>query len=77
MNYRVYNTDTSNWMTYRKDYDGHYSVVHEGLPSSAGYYVYEPCCYPRELEVEVQVTRKRRYFCRKPRTYKGVLYLNY
>jgi len=24
--------DTCNWMTYRRDCDGHYSVVHEGLP---------------------------------------------
>jgi len=38
MNYKVYNTDTSNWMTYHRDGNGHYSVVHEGLPRVAELY---------------------------------------
>ena len=70
MNYKVYNTDTCNWMTYRRDCDGHYSVVHEGLPRISGYCYdeassdcYIPYCrpYPRWLYTEVRTkTRKVR-----------------
>jgi hypothetical protein len=41
MNYKVYNTDTARWMTYRKDGNGHYDVVHEGLPTATRTLFYE------------------------------------
>lgn len=67
MDYKVYNTDTNYWMTYRKDYDGHYSVVHEGLPRViSGYYwenyptikYCEPCYCPRPKRISIY--RRRR-----------------
>jgi len=48
MNYKVYNTDTNYWMTYRRDYDGHYSVVHEGLPSTVEFV---PCYRPEKIRI--------------------------
>jgi hypothetical protein len=54
MNYKVYNTDTNNWMTYRKDGNGRYEVVREGLPRIKGaYYTYVGENYD---EAEYQVT---------------------
>lgn len=46
MNYKVYNTDASNWCTYRRDSTGHYDLIREGLPT-----------YIKEFEVGEPVYR--------------------
>ena len=59
MNYKVKNNDTGNWMTYRKDNCGHYSVVREGLPRISGVSLYS---YPEYINrYETVIRRDRSY----------------